>query len=66
MWADDPYLELHAFAGRIGLPKRWFQPHRVADHYDIVGSKRALALRVGAVEMSMIDWLRQRRREGLA
>lgn len=47
--SDD---ELHAMAADIGLARRWHQkagtPH---SHYDICLSKRALAVRRGAIEI---------------
>lgn len=42
-------VELHEMADRIGVARRWYQ----GDHYDIALSKRALAVRYGAVE---IEW----------
>lgn len=55
-WAHmtaDSDEELHAFAARIGLRRSWFQGHRLPAfrHYDVVPSKRALALRLGAIEV---------------
>lgn len=47
MIADDE-AELHAMARRIGVARRWYQ----GDHYDISLSKRALAVRYGAKEIS--------------
>ena len=47
MIADDDE-ELHAMARRIGVARKWFQ----GDHYDIAKSKRALAVRYGAVELT--------------
>lgn len=50
--ADD-VDELHAFAARLGLKRSWFQsrPGRPEmDHYDCTKSKRALALKLGAVD----------------
>lgn len=52
MLSDDPTdAELHAMADTIGVSRRWHQkagtPH---SHYDIALSKRALALKAGAVE----------------
>lgn len=44
----DTDAELHAMADRIGVARRWFQ----GDHYDIALSKRALALRAGAVPIT--------------
>lgn len=40
--------ELHAMADSIGIARKWYQ----GDHYDICLSKRALAVRQGAVELS--------------
>ena len=46
--------ELHAFAARLGLKREWAQlrPKVSAAHYDIVPTKRALALRLGACEVT--------------
>ncbi len=58
MWADTRE-ELFAMADRIGVARRWFQrPANVPcpgmnaswEHFDIALSKRALAVRYGAVE----------------
>ncbi len=59
--ADDRE-ELHAFAARLGLRRAWFQtckntracpsercPHW---HYDVTDSKRAQAIRLGAVPIT--------------
>lgn len=43
--------ELHLFAERIGLKRTWFQPHRVAPHYDLTASRRRAAVALGAVEV---------------
>lgn len=40
--------ELHAMADRIGVARKWFQ----GDHYDIATSKRDLAVKAGAREIS--------------
>lgn len=42
----DTLEELHAMADKIGIRRKWFQ----GDHYDICKSKRALAVRLGAIE----------------
>ncbi len=48
---DD--AELHAMADRIGVALRWWQkPPEHESHYDIALSKRALAVRAGAVEIT--------------
>ena len=67
--ADTPE-ELHAFAARLGLKREWFQDPtingkpapaapgtRAAEnwHYDVTASKRALALRLGAVPVAWRD-----------
>ncbi|KKX24326.1 DUF4031 domain-containing protein [Rhizobium sp. LC145] len=59
MWADSDE-ELLAMADRIGVQRKWIQghpelsfgKHRNASwvHFDIAMSKRALAIRFGAVE----------------
>ncbi len=51
MWADDED-ELHAMAKRIGLRRSWFQNHPRLQHYDLTASRRMLAVRAGALEMS--------------
>lgn len=49
MLADTP-AELHAMADRIGLDRRWFQK---GYHYDVSMSKRALAVKAGAQEVTL-------------
>jgi hypothetical protein len=51
MIADTP-AELQAMADKIGVARRWFQSPPKASfwHYDIAKSKRALAVKFGAVE----------------
>ena len=45
--------ELHLFAARIGLQRRWFQDSVKHPHYDIGSVRiRALALALGAIEVS--------------
>lgn len=54
MFADTDE-ELHAFAARLGLQRAWAQsmthPNQRFHHYDLVPSKRALAVKRGAVEV---------------
>lgn len=45
----DSLDELHAFAAKIGIKRRWFQ----GDHYDISKTRRALAVHLGAKEITM-------------
>lgn len=48
----DTDEELHTMAAKIGVARRWHQkagtPH---SHYDICLSKRAIAVKLGAVEI---------------
>lgn len=60
LWADSEE-ELHTMAQRLGMRRSWFQNRPGFPHYDLVPSKRALALRLGAKEMSLIKWLREKR-----
>jgi hypothetical protein len=61
MWCDGDLEELHAMAARIGLKRAWFQQTSQGKsslpHYDLVPSKRRLAVEAGAVEMSYLDYL---------
>lgn len=51
MWShlvsDASFEELHAFAERIGAPRRAFD----RDHYDLPAERYADAVRAGAVEV---------------
>lgn len=58
MWADTRE-ELFAMADKIGIARKWFQrPREVGlpgmdaswEHFDIALSKRALAIKAGAIE----------------
>ena len=67
MWARgsshlmaDSEDELHAFAARCGLHRRWFQKHPRHPHYDVVESKRTLAISLGAVFVPAIEQARAR------
>lgn len=53
LMADD-LDELHAFAARLGLPRRAFQDRRSGTHYDVDTDTRAQALRLGAVALSRL------------
>lgn len=54
MISDTSEAELHAFAKRIGLRPEWAQlrPAASAAHYDLTPSRRARAVRLGAVEVT--------------
>ena len=47
--------ELHAMAARIGVARRWWQsPEKTSgSHYDIALSKRAIAVSLGAVQITL-------------
>lgn len=57
----DTEEELHVMAGQLGLKREWFQPHARLFHYDICKSKRALALKLGAVYEDTKSCLRRLR-----
>ncbi len=46
----DSLDELHQMADKIGVKRKWFQNKNVP-HYDICKSKRALAVKFGALEI---------------
>ncbi|MFG2513161.1 DUF4031 domain-containing protein [Streptomyces sp. NPDC048584] len=66
--SDLSYDELHAFADRMGVPRRAFE----RDHYDIPQLRYADAVNAGAVEVSSREVVRLlhgaglRRRKGAA
>ena len=54
-WAHllaDDLDELHAFAARLGIPRRAFQDKRSGAHYDIDAALRERALALGARAVS--------------
>jgi len=60
LWTNGDLSELHQFALKLGLKAEWFQcANRKVPHYDIVLSKRKLAIKYGAIEMSMHLYLRK-------
>jgi hypothetical protein len=47
----DTEAELHAFATRIGLRRKWAQvSNSGTPHYDLTPGRRAVAVRAGAME----------------
>jgi hypothetical protein len=51
MFSDNGnFSELHEMALKIGLKRSYFQNHRFLPHYDLIPSKRDLALHFGAIE----------------
>lgn len=57
--AADSEDELHAMADLIGVARRWYQ----GDHYDVCLAKRAMAVKAGAVEVTMREIARIVRRK---
>lgn len=51
MVTDGGLEDLHAFAARLGIPRRAFQDHPRHPHYDLPPSYRAAALYLGATEV---------------
>lgn len=49
----DTLDELLAMADRIGVKRRWLQTPAMRPHFDICLEKRALAVKLGAVEITM-------------
>lgn len=50
--ADD-IEELHVFAAKIGMKRQWFQEGKNnLPHYDLVASKRKIAVDFGAIEIT--------------
>ena len=46
----DTVEELHEFAEKLGMKREWFQ-NGSAPHYDVSLTRRALAIKLGAVEL---------------
>lgn len=59
--SDDSVGELHAFAERIGIPRRAFE----GDHYDVPEERYAAVLAAGAVPTPPRELLEALRRSGL-
>ena len=51
MATDGDIEELHLFAESIGLKRQWFQSHKRMSHYDLTPTRRARAVKAGAVEV---------------
>jgi len=49
----DTSIELYRMADAIGVDRKWAQsPHTPREHFDICRSKKVLAIRLGAIEIS--------------
>jgi Protein of unknown function (DUF4031) len=53
--SDESYDELHAFAERLGIPRRAFQ----GDHYDLPEDHRQQAIELGAEAVSSRELVRR-------
>jgi hypothetical protein len=59
--SDVSYLELHAFAAKLGVPLRAFE----RDHYDIPADRYDRAVALGAVPVSSRELVERITRAGL-
>lgn len=57
----DTLEELHAFAAKIGMRRSWFQDHKLCPHYDLTPARRAVAVKLGAIEEGAMEGARRRR-----
>ena len=60
----DTIDELHLFARRLKLKRVWFQDGTLP-HYDLTGSKRAMAVMLGAEAISdkrLVEMIREHRK----
>jgi hypothetical protein len=62
LWSDSDIEELHKLAEKIGLKRSYFQNKPSFPHYDVIPSKRTLALKYGAQYMSLKDWIKSHRK----
>lgn len=58
--ADSPD-ELHAFAARLGMRRRWFQDDPRLPHYDLTARRRERAVAMGAGELDRAGLVRMMR-----
>lgn len=59
--SDHELDELHAFADRLGIPRRAFQ----GDHYDVPEEHRDDVIAAGAIEVPSRELVRRLRAAGL-
>jgi len=59
--SDESYEELHAFAERLGIPRRAFQ----GDHYDVPAEVRKDAIALGAEDVQSAELVHRLRAAGL-
>ena len=53
----DSLAELHGMADAIGIQRRWFQANASTPHYDVCQSKKAMALKSGAIELDRREYV---------
>lgn len=62
MAEDDNIPALVAFAQKLGLRSQWLQGVSAGHpHFDLVPSKRAMAVKLGAKEVNIMEWMRERK-----
>jgi hypothetical protein len=59
--SDESYAELHAFAVRLGVPRRAFE----RDHYDVPAELYDMAIALGAREVGCQELVRRLTEAGL-
>jgi hypothetical protein len=65
LWCDAGDEEvLHGLAKKIGLKREWYQQRARFNHYDLVPSKRGLAIQAGAKPVPLGKWLWERKKQG--
>ena len=64
----DSQEELHAFArDDLALKRHWYQDDGKYPHYDLTASRRRVAVRLGATEITAREWIKRvRAAEGKA
>jgi hypothetical protein len=62
MWCDGNVDELHRMAEQIFLKREYFQNVEGFPHYDLVESRRKLAIQFGAQEVSLRAWIKAHRK----
>ena len=52
---------LHELAAKIGMRRHWFQNKIGFPHYDLVPTRRDPAIKAGAVETDLREWIKAKR-----
>lgn len=58
----DTIEELHLFAKQLGLKQNWFQKQGLP-HYDLTINKRKLAVKLGAIEVKLKEYIKKTRED---